>query len=441
MQEKIKVEKLSDTKYKVSLNIPAEEVDKKFDEFFKSVKKQAQIPGFRKGKAPISRLKAHFGQKAKAPVSQMLIGEYYTKVIQDNEINPIGNPEVQDLAENAEFLGKFGFDNSFSADLIIETLPKIDPEGYVGLELDFPETNDKMLFDIKMREFREQFAERNQITDRGAQLLDSVVIDFKGFVDGKPFEGGEAKGYSIDKLGHGNFIPGFEDQIIGTKAGEETEVNVTFPKEYRATHLAGKEARFEVKVHNIVETKLAEVDDDLAMMVGYESVDELNEKVKQDADKEKLARNRQMMDRQIMTKLFEANEFTVPQSMVDEETNRLRSRVRVQGEMPEQLVEELRKNAEYNVKRAIITDAIYEKEDSIEVTPDELNELLEEHAKMNNKTKDELVSALYNSGQMDSFVGILRVSKVIDFIIDNVKKESEEDNGRDDTEEASSDGI
>ena len=203
-----------------------------------------------------------------------------------------------------------------------------------------------------------------------------------------------------------------------------------FPEEYNAKHLAGKEARFEVTVHNIVETKLADVDSDLAMMVGYESVDELNEKVKEEAEEEKKARNRQIMDRQIMDKLFEANSFTVPKSMVKDELTNLRTGVQGKN-IPEQVIKELEKNAEYNVRRAIITDAIYEKENDIEVTPEELNELLEEYAKADNKTKDDLVSALYNSGQMDNFVGRLRVMKVIDFIINNVKKESEEDNGDD----------
>lgn len=431
MQDKVKVTELNDTEYQISLNIPVAEVDKKFDEFFESVKKQAQVPGFRKGKAPINRLRTFFGEKVKASVSQMIINEYYAKVIKDYEINPIGNPEIKDLAKDAQYVGKFGFDNSFSVDMVIEVLPKIEPIGYKNIELDFPNHDENTLFDAKMLEYRQQFAEREQITNCGAELGNSLVIDFKGYIDDKPFSGGAAEGHSVNKLGQGSFIPGFENQIVGMKVGEVKSINVTFPKEYHAKHLAGKDARFDIIVHNIVKTKLAEVDNDLAMMVGYESVDELNEKVKNEADEEKKARNRQVMDRQIMSKLFETNSFTIPKSMIKDELTRLRTQVKGEN-LPEQVIKELEKNAEYNVRRAIIVDAIYEKEDDIEVTPEELNGLLEEHAKMNNKTKDEWVSILYNSGQMDNFVGILRVIKVVDFIIDNVKKESEKDNGNND---------
>lgn len=437
MQEIVKVEELSGTEYKISINVPSEVVDKKFDEFFNSIKGQAEVPGFRKGKAPISRLKQVYGQRAKPSVSQMIIGEYYAQALKDSEINPIGNPIIEDMQDGAEFPGTFGFDNSYSVDFKVEVLPKIDPVGYDNLQLEFPEHDDNELFNAKMRGYQEQFAERRQITDRGAQLGDSLVMDFIGYVDGKPFDGGAAQGFSVDSLGTGSFIPGFEDQIIGMNAGEAKDINVTFPEEYRATHLAGKEAKFAITVHSIVETKLAEVNEDLAMMVGFESVEELNENVSSDTSKERRIRDHQLLDNQITTKLLELNDFIAPQSMVDKEMLRILGKNKLQN-LPPQAKDELQVLSERNIKRAIIMDAIYEKEDEIEVTPDELTKLLEEHAAKNNMTKDQLVSNLYNSGQMDNFMGVLKISSTLDFIIDHAKQESEESDG---SRETSSNGI
>jgi FKBP-type peptidyl-prolyl cis-trans isomerase (trigger factor) len=163
-------------------------------------------------------------------------------------------------------------------------------------------------------------------------------------------------------------------------------------------------------------------------MVGYESVDELNEHVQNETNKECVLRDRQIMDHQISTQLIEANEFDAPKSMVEQEKTRLLGNVKPDS-LPQKAKEELQTMAEHNVKRAIIMDSIYEKEDDIEVTPEELNQMLEEHARANNQTKDELVSNLYNSNQMDSFVSVLRLASVVDFIINHAKKESEESDG------------
>jgi trigger factor len=431
MEDTVKIEELSSVERKISITIPPEEVDKKFDDFFKSIKKDAQIRGFRKGKVPIKLLKHYFGDKAKDTVSQMLMSEYVDQAIKDNDINPINISGAEESA------GKFGDDNSYSVDMVVEVLPTIDPVGYTELELEMPTHDTGSMFKQKMLEYREQFAERNQVTERGAQLGDALVVDFKGFIDGEAFEGGEAQGHSIDKLGKANFIPGFEDQLVGVKAGESKAIDVKFPEAYRAKHLAGKDAKFDVTVHSIVETKLAKVDDDLAMMIGYETINELNEHVQKEVDERSANLNKQILGDQITSKILEANEFEVPPSMVSQEVKRLNTRFG-NNQIQEDIVTGM---AERNVKRAILLDAIYEKENDIEVTPEELDELLEQHATQQGKTKDEIVSILYNTGQMDALLGTLRSQRVIDFIIDHAKKESEEDDGREDTEEASSDGV
>ena len=421
MQE-IKVEALSTTEYQISINVPSSAVDKKIDEFFQSVKNKAQIPGFRKGKAPTIILKQYLGDKAKAPVAGLLASEFYEKAIKENDIVPLGQPTIKNFTSGSDYPGKFGFDNSYEVEFLVEVSPKIDPVGYNGMELDIADVKEDTLVNHRMHEYRDQFAERAQVLDRGANPGDTLIIDFIGYIDNVAFEGGAATGHTLDKLGQANFIPGFEEQLLGTKVGETKKIFVTFPKEYHAKHLEGKDATFDVTVHSIVSAKLAEENDDLAMMVGFSTLDELKAKIAKDAQQEKRAIIRQRMDHQIMTKLLENNKFDAPKRLVDAEYKHIMSRIKT-DQLPAEFLGELHKNAEFNVRRALIANAIYEKESSIEVTPEELDAKLEEQARQSNKTKDEVISALYNSNQMDNFVGVIRFTKVIDFIIDNAKQQ------------------
>ena len=423
MQENIKVESIDATHCKVNIEIPAAAVDQKFDEFFAGIKDKAEIPGFRKGKAPPHLLKQYFGVKARSPVVNLLLGEYYERMIRQENISPIGSPDIKDYdPKTNDYPGKFGFDNSYSVEFMIEVLPKLDPTGYVGLELNIPAVDESKLFDGKMNECRDQFAERKQIIDRGTALGDSIVLDFTGYIDNIPFEGGTAQGFVLNKLGSNTLIPGFEEQIIGMKPEESKKISVKFPDNYHAKHLAGKDSTFDVVVRSVVEAKPAEINADLALMAGFTSLDEMKNNINTNVQIDKQAIIRQKIDSQVANKLLEINKFDAPKSLVDVELDGLMKRISAETKVPDEFKEQLRKNAEFNVKRAMIFDAIYEKEKSIEITPDELDGALDEHAKINNKTKDELISALYNSKQMDNFVGVLRTTKVIDFIINNVKK-------------------
>lgn len=423
MQE-IKIEQVNPTECKINIEIPADIVDKKFDDFFKNIKNQAQIPGFRKGKAPVSVLKQHFGLKARAPVVNILLGEYYEKAIRDGNISPVGSPNIKDFdSKTSDYPGSFGFDNSYSVEMTIEVLPKIDPVGYTGMELKIDNVDEVDMFDAKMNEYREQFAERTQISDRGAALGDSVVIDFTGYIDNAAFDGGAAKAAVLNKLGSANYIPGFEDQLVGMKSEENKKIAVKFPDNYHAKHLSGKEATFDVTMHSIIEVKPSEINEDLALMAGFNSLENMIVGIKQDVENQKRAIIRRQMEGQIAQKLLEVNNFIAPASLVKSETENLMKRFeKQQAELPPNFIDQVKKSAEFNVKKALMLDSIYEKEKDIEVTPDELNNALDEHARINNKTKDELISLLYNSNQMDSFVGVLRTAKVIDFIINNAKK-------------------
>lgn len=429
MQE-VTVEELSSIKRKISLQVSPEKVEGKITDFFKEFQKGAQINGFRKGKVPLNILKAKFSEQSRAVVSQTLLVEAYDEAVKAHNLNTVGKPVVEGFTPSSKYPGKFEKDNTFKVNLLVEVLPIISPVGYTGLVLDVPKNNLDALAEQKLASYREQFAERVQV-DRPAQLGDSLVLDFKGFLGDQQFEGGTASNFTMDKLGSANFIPGFEDQLVGMKVGETKDVNVTFPEKYGAAHLAGKPARFEVTLHSIVETKLAEVNNDLAMMVGHESVEALQQSIKSEVELAASRQNRGKLEVQIVKELLKTNEFEVPNALVEDELKRIVNQVT--GGKPQNLQKEvqdsLRSAAKLNVQKALLFDAIYDKEQSLEVGPDELDALLEEHAKKNNKTKDELVSLLYNTNQMDNFMAVLKNNKVVDFIVKSAKQESEEDNG------------
>lgn len=416
MEDIVNVEDLSQVQKRISIFVSSNSVDKKFNDFFDGIRKETDLKGFRKGKAPTKVLKQFYGNKAKNLVAQSIISEFYTKALRDHNINPLSAPNF----ENNETIGKFNPDNSYFVSLLVEVLPKFKPEGYKGLELKIPKIDKEKLIQDRLLNFRTQFAERKQITDRPAQLGDAVVIDFEGFIDGIPFDGGKANGYSLDNLGSKKFVGDFEEQLVGMNIGEEKNIKIVFPENYTASNLSGKESVFKVKLHSIVETKIAEVDNDLALMTGSSSVEEMLNRINSEVDAQINKTIKNNLETQILSKLSNLNNFEIPKSMIEMEVKRLSANNK---NSTDAFLQALTNTAKNNVKRAILLDNIYDAESDIEITPDELDKLLNDYATQSNITKDNLVSNLYNSNQMDAFMGVLRNQKVIEFIINNAKKD------------------
>ena len=417
MEDTIEVKTLSNIKKQICINITPTTVNQKFDEFFNSVKKDALVPGFRKGRAPVSILKKHFKKQALSTIAQMLISEFYQKTLREHNINPASPPNV-DNPDNNTYLGSFDSDNSYSVEITIEVLPTIDPVGYDDIELDMSNDRVDEIFEKKILELRNQYAEREQIIDGTAQLGDSVVMDYKGYIDNKPFPAGSYTGFFVDSLGAPTLVSDFEEQLVGIKVGETRRVKVKFPESYKVKELINKEAEFDVTIQNIVRKHLAKIDEDLAMIAGYENVNELKNKIREEAKQTDSQDQRQKTESIITSILIEKNDFEVPASLLNEEKNRIKSQEQnIRGSLDECALR--------NVKRAILFDAIYDKEDDIEIDPSEMNEFLEEQAKLYNYGKEDFVSKLYNDNQMDTFIGVLRAKKVVDFIISKNQKDEE----------------
>jgi len=412
MEDLIKIEEVSDIKKKILIIVSPDNVNKKFDDFFKNIKKDVHINGFRKGKVPVNVLKKYFDDRAKDTVSQILLEEYYSKAIRDNNINVVGSP----ILDN-ESTGVFSKDNSYSVNFLVEILPNLNLENYDKINLNIETTNLTIDIEAKILSYREQFAERKQVSDRSAQLGDAVVIDFTGFINNIPFEGGHSDGHSINKLGNENLIIGFEDQIVGMKIEESKRIKIKFPDDYGAKEIAGKEAEFEIKLHTIIESKLADVNDDLALMVGFKTVDELKTKIKADVEGEIENRNRVSLERQIVEKIKETNTIKMPESLLKDEQVAILKKAGVKDKINDVMLNSVKGIAQFNIERKLIFDAIYEKEITLEIAPDELDKTLDENAVKSNMSKDDFISMLYNSKQMDSFMDILKAKKVVDFII------------------------
>ena len=270
---KVTVEKKEHNITELVIELPVEEVNKAFDRAFQKLAQQVNIPGFRKGKAPRKMIENRIGADGmRAEAFDFIIPDAYRRAVKEQELQPVGRPEVTDVTLNA------GEPCVFTVSVI--TRPEVVLGEYKGLSVEAPATEvttedvDKQIAALRERHAKMVVAEDAELANG-----DFAMIDFDGTVDGKPFSGGQSKGYPLE-VGSGSFIPGFEDQLIGAKAGEEREVKVTFPEEYFVPELAGKDAVFMTKINDIKRKELPELNDDFAKEAGdADTLDEMKAKM------------------------------------------------------------------------------------------------------------------------------------------------------------------
>ncbi len=258
---KVKVEKKEHNITELVVELPVEAANKAFDKAFQKLAQQVNIPGFRKGKAPRKLIESRVGiDGMRAEAFDFIIPDAYRRAVTENSIDPVGRPEVTDVTLNP------GEPCVFSVSVV--TLPEVTLGDYKGLNVSVPATEvaDEEV-DKQIDALRERHAK--MVVAEGVELAqgDFAIIDFDGMIDGKPFSGGQSKGYPLE-VGSGSFIPGFEEQLIGAKSGEEREVKVTFPQDYFVPELAGKEAVFTTKINDIKRKELPEINDDFAKETG-----------------------------------------------------------------------------------------------------------------------------------------------------------------------------
>jgi trigger factor len=347
--------------YKVS--VPQADLQKRFDERIEEIRPQMNLKGFRPGKVPASHVKKMFGKDIMGEVVQALVQETSQKAIEDADVRPAGQPEMHMESDMEKVLDG---EQDLAYHMHLDIMPEFEPVDIKKLTLTKPvaEINDD---EIEAR--LTQIAEANPKYDKRAKTAkarkdDAIVIDFLGKLDGEPFEGGAAEEHTL-VLGSNSFIPGFEDQLIGVKAGDEKEVEVTFPEQYQAEHLAGKAAVFEVKVHEVRAPKTPDLDEEFATGLGLESLEKLKELVSEQIKNEFDGASRAKAKRGLLDVLDEKHDFELPPKMVEQEFNQIWQQVQAEmdaGRTPEEdkdkseddLKEEYNKIAQRRVRLGLV---------------------------------------------------------------------------------------
>src|SRR4030043_1447954 len=314
---KTSIKEISSIKKKVSIEISEDQVIREVDSFYKDLGKKAKIKGFRPGKVPRDILERYFKDYVKAEVVQKLIQDTYPQALSEKDLQPVSPPTIDP--------GEFEHGKPFQYSVVIEVKPDIKLEGYTGLKIEGKkeEVKDEEIKE-RLKALQNLHANLKTISEaRPIQTGDYVIVDYEARLGGKPLEEGKATDFTVE-VGSGQFIPAFEEKLIGLKPEEEKEIEVSFPEDYGYQKWAGKTISFHVKIKEIKEKILPPLDDEFAKDLGdYSSFEELKAKLKGEIEKEKeLALERQLRD-QVVDQLLEANPFEVPESLVEEQAKAL----------------------------------------------------------------------------------------------------------------------
>ncbi|HBL94622.1 MAG TPA: trigger factor [Hyphomonas sp.] len=410
-----------------AVKVPASELQAKLDERIEEIRPQMKLKGFRPGKVPASHVRKLYGQDLMGELINKLVTETNQKALEDNELRPAGQPDVQ-IDGDMEAVVKGQADLSYNMN--VDVMPEFEPADVTKLTITRP------VADVAQEQIDEalgRIAEQNTQYEPRAKTAkakegDAVVMDFVGKIDGEAFEGGSAEQQTL-VIGSGQFIPGFEDQLVGVKAGDEKDVIVTFPEEYGAADLAGKEAVFEVKVHEVRAPKTAELDDEFAKGLGLESLEQLTGLVKDQLKAEHDGASRAKAKRNLLDQLDEAHSFDLPPNMVEQEFNQIWQQL--QSEMDagrtadedkdkseDELKEEYRKIAERRVRLGLVLAEIGRVAD-VRISEQEVNQALIREARQYPGQETQVVEFFRNNpGAMAQLRAPIYEDKVVDHILE-----------------------
>ena len=424
-----KMEKIETNVVKIEIKVEAEKFDAALKKAYNKNKMHFNVQGFRKGKVPMAMVKKFYGiEVLYDDAVNFVIDESYPKALEENDIKPVDYPKV-DIVEIGE-----GKDLVYTAE--VTTYPEVELGEYKGLDVKKPtyEVNDeeveKQLASMQEKNARVTTKEEGTVEDKNI-----AVIDFKGYIDGNAFEGGEGKDFSLE-IGSGSFIDNFEEKLKGLAVGDTKEVNVTFPENYGSEELNGKPAKFDVTVKEIKVKEVPALDDEFAKEVSeFETLAELKEDIKKNLQKSEDQKAENEFEEAIITAVIENTKLDLPQVMVEKEIdqmmNDLENRLKYQGltldqymeftgNTPEKMRDFMKENAERKVKADIIIDAIA-KAENIEATEEELKEKALEVAKMYSNGDHEKMADLLVKAQKPMLENEIRIVKTLDLLKSNVK--------------------
>ena len=426
---KCKLEKTENAnEVKFEITVEAEKFEDAIKKVYFQNAKYFNIPGFRKGKAPMQIVEKYYGKEifyedAFNEVAQDALEE----AIAENKLEIVARPEIDEIKQMEK-----GKDLIFT--VVLQTKPEAELEKYKGIEIPKIEYNvtDKDI-EHELEHMQEHNSRLVSIEDRPVEKGDIVTIDFEGFADGKAFEGGKAEDYELE-IGSNTFIPGFEDQIIGMKLEEEKDVKVKFPKEYFSKDLADKDAIFKVKLHEIKKKELPKLDDEFAKDTSeFDTLDELKADIKKKLEKQNEDRTKYETEEAVVKALCENVKVDIPSGMIETEVDRMykdfENRLLYQGAKVEQYLkmvgkteEDIKKEYEPQAQEGIKTRLAIEavvKAEKIEATDKEVEDKLKEMAKNYGKENDE--EFLKNENVRNYIKESIETEKAIEFLIKNAK--------------------
>lgn len=439
----VQVENLEKNMVKLTIEVPAEKVDEALKASYMKQKSKISVPGFRKGKVPMAMIEKMYGPEIfYEDAANLLMQEAYPEAVKESGADIVSQPTVgvTQLEKGKSFI--------FTAEVAVR--PEVTLGKYKGVTVTKIDTSvtDEEVMEALERE-RNNNARTITVEDRAIAEGDTAVIDFEGFVDGEPFEGGKAENHSLE-IGSHTFIDNFEDQLVGKNTGDEVEVNVTFPAEYHATELAGKPALFRVKINEIKAKELPELDDDFAQDVSeFDTLAEYKESVKKNLEKTKEDNAKRTKEDEAIAKIIEKSQMEIPDAMIDtqvqnmiqEFAQRMASQglsldqyMQFSGMTIDKLKEQVRPEAVTRIQSSLVLEQIA-KDENIEITEEEIEAELQKMSEMYGMDVDKLKEYMGDS-EKESMKRDLAVQKAIEVIMDNVKERAKAKTKKDKDDEA-----
>lgn len=395
------VERLEHNMAKLTIEVSADEFEKALQAAYNKQKKSITLPGFRKGKAPRAMVEKMYGAAIfYEEAANIIIPEAYSKAVDESELDIVSRPEIDvvQIEKGQNFI--------FTAEVAVK--PEVTLGDYKGLEVEKTEvvvTDEDVAEELKKEQ--EKNSRTINVEDRAVAAGDIITFDFDGSIDGTPFEGGKAENYNLT-IGSNSFIPGFEDQLIGAEIEKPMDVVVTFPEDYHAAELAGKEAVFACLVHKIEVKELPELDDEFAQDVSeFDTLDEYKADIKKNLTEKKEAEAKTAKENAVVDKAVENAEMDIPQAMIDtqveQEINQFAQRIQAQGLPFDQYLQfvggmdalkaQMTEQVVKRIKTRLVLEKIAEVE-AIEIADEKVNAEIEEMAKMYNMEADKLMEVM-----------------------------------------------
>ncbi len=421
----VQVENLEKSMAKLTIEVPAEELETAIDTAYKKSKNKIAMPGFRKGKAPRKMIEKMYGASIfYEDAANIIIPDAYEDAAKESGLEIVSQPEidVEQIEKGQPFI--------FTATVAVK--PEVTLGDYKGIEVEKKEAevSDEEV-DAEINRVRESNSRMLTIDDRAAQDGDTVVIDFDGYVDGEQFDGGKSENYSI-VIGSHTFIDNFEEQLVGRNIGDEFDVNVTFPEQYHAEELRGKAALFKVKLNGIKVKELPEVDDEFAQDVSdFDTLDEYKADLKNKLIENKKAAIKRELEDKVIGQIIDNAQMEIPEPMVEAQTRQmtqefgqnlraqglsLEQYMQLTGYTPQQLIDELKPQALKRIQSRLVLEAVVAAE-GIEASDEEYDKEIETIATMYNTEADKLKEQ-FSDEEKEQVRMDVAVQKAVEFVVD-----------------------